>query len=178
MNYPVIRRVTDICLVDFGMATATKPDARQPVQLAVPEVSLTRILRDGKEFVRDPVRRTFVRLTPEEWVRQYTLAYLIDIVRAPVGLIAVEKAFTYNGMRRRADIIVFDRSTNPLIIVECKSPDMPVTQAVFDQVSRYNTAVRAPYVIVTNGSVHYCFRVDFDERSHRFLARLPEYGQL
>ncbi|MBT8400344.1 MAG: type I restriction enzyme HsdR N-terminal domain-containing protein [Rhodothermia bacterium] len=135
-------------------------------------------MRDGKEFVRDPVRRTFVRLTPEEWVRQYALAFLIDTVQAPIGLIAVEKGFTYNGMRRRADIVVFDRSANPLIIVECKSPETPITQDVFDQVSRYNTELRAPYVIVTNGSVHYCFRVDFNERSYRFLTDLPKYGQL
>ncbi len=160
------------------MATTTESESRQPVRLSFPEVSLARILRDGKEFVRDPVRRTFVRMTPEEWVRQHALAYLIEVVKAPIGLIAVEKSFIYNGMRRRADVVVFDRSANPLVIVECKSPETPITQDVFDQVSRYNSEIRAPYVIVTNGVVHYCFRVDFGEKSYEFLTHLPHFEQL
>ena len=148
------------------------------VSLTFPESTLKGVLRDGKEFVLDPVRKSFVRLTPEEWVRQNALVFLIEKVKVPPGLIGVETSFTFNGMKRRADIVVFDRSARPLIVVECKSPDVRIDQSVFDQVGRYNREIRAPYVVVTNGETHFCLAVNFREQSYRFLPELPDYEEL
>ncbi|MDX1740529.1 MAG: type I restriction enzyme HsdR N-terminal domain-containing protein [Rhodothermales bacterium] len=146
--------------------------------LDVPEVSLDVVVRDGKRFVRDPVRRKLVRLTPEEWVRQYLLQYLIGILRVPPGLIAVEKAFDFNGMTRRADVVVYDRGARPVVLVECKAPDVAIDQSVFDQVGRYNTAVGALFVIVSNGIAHYCYRMDASAKILTFVSGLPEYEEL
>ena len=154
---------------------ASKLESRE-LEIVGPQ--LDRVVRDGKEYVLDPVRNTFVRLTPEERVRQIALAYLIQVLHVPPGLIAVEKALTYNRMRRRFDIVAFDRAARPLLIVECKSPSVRIDQAVLDQVGMYNSEVGAPYVLITNGVQHYAYHIDFRGRSYRFLTRLPRFDEL
>ncbi len=154
-------------------------EATQSIEpLEFPEIALTREFRGPKEYVLDPVRRRFVRLTPEEWVRQHALAFLIEYLGVPSGLVAVEKAFSYNGMARRADVVVHDRSGNAVMLVECKAPEIALTQAVFDQVSRYNVVMKAPYLMVTNGRVYHCVVVDFEGGSWRFVESMPHFQDM
>ncbi len=130
----------------------------------------------GKEMIFDPVREKYVRLTPEEWVRQHFVQYLIQALEVPRGLIAIERGFTYQRMPRRADVVVYDRQGRPLLMVECKAPGVEIGQAAFDQVARYNTAVQARYLVVTNGRVHYC--CVRDGAAYRFLDALPPFSAL
>lgn len=134
--------------------------------------------KDGKQTIFDPVRRQYVRLTPEEWVRQHFVQYLIREQGVPAGLVAIEKKFTYQGMPRRADVVVHGRDGAPLLMVECKAPDVAIRQDAFDQVARYNKVVCVRYLVVTNGLEHYCCIIDREARTYRFLDRLPRYEEL
>lgn len=134
--------------------------------------------RAGKRDIFDPIRQKYVRLTPEEWVRQHFVQYLIREHGVPRGLVAVEHGFTDQDMPRRADIVVHDRQGRPLLIAECKAPGVPVTQDTFDQVARYNRVLRVPYLVVTNGQDHYACRIDFEAATYRFLDELPLYEAL
>lgn len=131
-----------------------------------------------KALIFDPVRRKYVRLTPEEWVRQHVVQYLVQDRRVPQGLVAVEVSVPYQGMARRADVIVHDRAGKALLMVECKAPEVPVAQPVFDQVARYNKVVQARYLLVTNGRVHYCAVLDRERDTYRFLDSIPTYEEL
>ena len=132
----------------------------------------------GKEMIFDSVRQKYVRLTPEEWVRQHFVQYLAQEQGVPQGLVAVEMGFTYQGMQRRADIVVYDRHGKPLMMVECKAPNVAVRQDVFDQVARYNKVIQARYLVVTNGLVHYCCVLDHEQHTYRFLDDIPHYEAL
>lgn len=132
---------------------------------------------DG-ERIFDPVRRVWVVLTPEEWVRQHVLNYLVKEAGCPVSLIAVERKLVMNGMTRRADLVVHDRRGRPVLLVECKAPEVKVGQSAFEQAARYNTVFRVPYLMVTNGLVHYVCSVEHDAGRIDFLPALPPYDQL
>lgn len=134
--------------------------------------------RDGKRTVYDPVRDRYVRLTPEEWVRQHFVQYLVQALHVPAGLVAVEAAFELQGQPQRADIIVHDRRGEPLLLVECKAPRVSIGQDAFDQGARYNLVLGAPYLVVTNGQTHYACAIDFENRSYTFLDDLPPYAAL
>ncbi len=134
--------------------------------------------RDGKRTVYDPVRSRYVRLTPEEWVRQHFVQYLIQDLDAPEGLVAIESAFEFQGQPQRADIIVHDQQGSPLLLVECKAPRVSIGQDAFDQGARYNIVLGAPYLVVTNGQTHYACAIDVEARSYRFLDDLPPYDHL
>ena len=134
--------------------------------------------RDGKRTVYDPVRDRYVRLTPEEWVRQHFVQYLVQALHVPAGLVAVEAAFEFQGQPQRADIIVHDRRGEPLLLVECKAPRVSIGQDAFDQGARYNLVLGAPYLVVTNGQTHYACAIDFENRSYTFLDDLPPYAAL
>ncbi len=129
-------------------------------------------------MIFDPVRRKYVALTPEEWVRQHFVQFLIQERGVPRGLVAIEAEFKYNNMSRRADVVVYGRNGKPLLAGECKAPDVEVGQAAFDQLARYNTVVQAKYLVVTNGMVHYCCRVDRASGTYAFLDNLPPYEAL
>ena len=134
--------------------------------------------RDGKRTVYDPVRDRYVRLTPEEWVRQHFVQYLVQALHVPAGLVAVEAAFEFQGQPQRADIIVHDRRGEPLLLVECKAPRVSIGQDAFDQGARYNLVLGAPYLVVTNGQTHYACAIDFENQSYTFLDDLPPYAAL
>lgn len=146
--------------------------------LNLPPYPFLRRTVDGREMILDPLRKKYVRLTPEEWVRQHFVQYLVRDRGYPPALIAVEMAFTYQGMARRADVVVHDRQGQPLLMVECKAPGVEIRQATFDQVARYNLVVQATYLVVTNGLVHYCCLLDRAEHTYRFLDELPRYDDL
>ena len=134
-----------------------------------------RELPDGRREVLDPVRRRWVALTPEEEVRQQTITLLHGHYGYPLELMQVEGAISVNGMTRRCDIVVHSSSGQPLIIVECKKPDVPITQKVCDQACRYNTVLQVPYLLLTNGHQQVNIAVDHEKRSLRQLAELPHY---
>jgi hypothetical protein len=133
---------------------------------------------DGREMIFDAIRQKYVRLTPEEWVRQHFVQFLVQEQGVPQALIAIEKAFLFQNMTRRADIVVHNRQGRPLLMVECKAPEVAIKQTAFDEVSRYYKVVGAAYLVVTNGLVHYCAALDADAHSYRFLDSLPTYEAL
>jgi hypothetical protein len=132
----------------------------------------------GRTFVLDRIRRRWVRLTPEEWVRQHLLRALVEALGYPPGLLAVEQALAATGGPRRADVVAYGRDRLPALIAECKAPGVPIRQAVFDQVSRYNVVARAPHLLVTNGREHYCWTVDRDAHAYRLLDGIPAFDTL
>jgi len=134
--------------------------------------------QDGTRVIYDPVRQTYVRLTPDEWARQHFVQYLIQELDVPAGLVATEASFRYQGQPWRADIVVHDRQGDPLLLVECKAPSVPIGQDAFDQGARYNLVLGAPYLVVTNGQEHYACHIDGDTRSYTFLDDLPPYAIL
>lgn len=114
-------------------------------------------------------------LTPEEWVRQHYVQYLIKEKKYPTSLIALEKQLTINNRIKRTDILVFNKEGNPDIIVECKAPQIKITQATFDQIARYNLKLRANFLIVTNGLEHFYCKMDFENETYIFLKEIPDY---
>ncbi len=130
--------------------------------------------KNNKTYIFDIVRKKFFLLTPEEWVRQHSLHYLIIEKGYPLSLIAVEKHLYINGQLRRFDIVVFNRKMLPRILVECKAPEVPLTQTVFDQANQYNYLLKAPYLFLTNGRKHIYCQVDFNNNTYRFLAQIPK----
>lgn len=146
--------------------------------LNLPEYDFTFQGVGETRMIFDPVRRRYVALTPEEWVRQHFVQFLIRERGVPRGLVAIEPEFKYNGMSRRADVVVYGRNGKPVLAGECKAPEVEIRQAAFDQLARYNTIVQAKYLVVTNGIVHYCCRVDRANGTYAFLDDLPPYDEL
>lgn len=133
---------------------------------------------NGKALIFDDIRRKFVALTPEEWVRQHFIHYLISDRGYPGALIAVEVMFRMNKLVRRADILVYDRQGRPLLLVECKAPEVKLTAAVFDQIVSYNIKFRLRYIVVTNGMEHYACSTDPERGRWSFLNSIPLYHEL
>lgn len=147
-------------------------------QLNLPGYSFNIIEDDGFKKIFDSIRKKYVRLTPEEWVRQNFITYLVKILAYPPGLIAVEKAFRWNRFSRRTDILVHNRKGKPVMLVECKAPDIKINDAVFDQIVCYNMKLQVPILVVTNGIAHYACRVDNNQGRYSFLESLPVYPDL
>ena len=125
--------------------------------------------------ILDPFRQRFVVLTPEEWVRQNFAQFLVQELKYPRGHMAIEQTLEYHGSRIRADIVVRQRSGIPLLIVECKAPEINIKQTIFDQLARYNRVLKAQYLVVTNGLLHYCYVIDQNGENHRFVEAIPPY---
>lgn len=123
--------------------------------------------------VWDVVRKRWLILTPEEWVRQHLILYLNSEKKFSLNLMAVEKNIKVNGMSRRYDLVVYDNTSKPLLLAECKAPDIKLTQATFDQAARYNMTMRVPYLLITNGLEHFCCKIDFEKKSYSFLEEIP-----
>jgi type I site-specific restriction endonuclease len=126
----------------------------------------------------DPVRNKYVALTPEEWVRQNFLQYLVQIKKTPQSLVRVEMHLNLNGLAKRSDIVVHNRHGTPLLAVECKAPTVKITQSVFEQLARYNLQLNVPYLVVTNGLTHFFCKYSDTEKRYLFLKDIPEYDQL
>ena len=134
--------------------------------------------RDGKLQIFDPLRKCHVALTPEEWVRQHFVNFLIESRGFPAALMANEVAITVNGMKRRCDTVVYDIQLQPRVIVEYKAPTVKITKEVFAQISRYNLTLKVDYLIVSNGLQHYCCRMDYPNNSYSFRQEIPEYTKI
>ena len=122
------------------------------------------------------VRKKEVVLTPEEWVRQHIVHYLIEEKNYPVSLIALEKKLTLNGLTKRSDILVFNQNGTPEILIECKATNVQITQETFDQIARYNMKLDAKYLMVSNGLEHFYCMMDHQNESYQFLRDIPSYS--
>jgi len=138
-----------------------------------------KICDDGVRRVYDALRRKFVALTPEEWVRQHFVAYMTGELGYPAALMGNEVGITLNGTSRRCDTVLFSRNgLVPLMIVEYKAPHIEITQRVFDQIVRYNMVLHARWLVVSNGMRHFCCEIDYEKRGVRFLPNVPRYAEL
>lgn len=146
------------------------------MQLNLPPCKVEIQRTDSGEKIYDMLRKRFVALTPEEWVRQNFTSYLITHKGYPASLMANEVSLKLNGTSRRSDTVVFDKKGNPLVIIEYKASSIEITQKVFDQIVRYNMVLHAGYLIVSNGINHYCCHIDYDNHSYQFLPEIPDYN--
>ncbi|SNR16882.1 type I restriction enzyme HsdR N-terminal domain-containing protein [Tenacibaculum jejuense] len=126
-------------------------------------------------LIFDEIRKKYIVLTPEEWVRQHFVQLLIQEKKYPVSLIAIEKQLVINNLKKRSDILIFNSNGTPDIIVECKAPSIKITQDTFDQIARYNLKLNAKYLIVTNGIEHYYCIMNTKDENYTFLRDIPEY---
>lgn len=147
-------------------------------KLNLPEFGFSTRIRKENPEIFDAIRKKYVALTPEEWVRQNYLRFLIEKKHFPARLIAVEKMIKVNAMRVRPDVVVYANTGHPLVIVECKAPEVKITQAGFDQIAKYNYSLQANYLIVTNGITHYQCLINYQTKSYAFLKEIPEYNNL
>ena len=129
----------------------------------------------GRKYIFDPVRKKYVILNPEEWVRQNFIQYLVHEKSFPVSLITVEREFLFNRMKKRTDILVYETSGDPVLMVECKSPDIKITRQVFDQIGLYNLTYRLKWLIVTNGLQHFCCRMNPATGRYDFADEMPSW---
>ena len=132
---------------------------------------------ENNTHIYDAIRKKFVVLQPEEWVRQHVVNYLILDKKYPKSLINVEKQLTINQIQKRYDIVVFRPNGKIAILVECKAPDISITQNTFDQIARYNMQLKAEYLMVTNGLDHYYCKMDFNAEKYRFLTDIPDFSR-
>jgi hypothetical protein len=130
---------------------------------------------ENKTLIFDIIRKKYMVLTPEEWVRQHFVAFLMEEKKYPTSLIAIEKQLIINNRKKRTDILIFNSEGKPDIIVECKAPKIKITQNTFDQIARYNLKLKANFLVVTNGLEHFYCKMDFENKSYIFLKEIPNY---
>ncbi len=147
-------------------------------KLNLPEYTFRVNDLNNQKWIFDPLRKKKVVLTPEEWVRQNFIQFLIQEKYYPEQLIKVEMGFKVNNLIKRSDIIVYDRKGKPSLIVECKAPSVKVSQDVFDQIARYNISLKVDFLVVTNGLEHYCCQINHQKKSYQFLRNIPEFEDL
>lgn len=148
------------------------------MRLNLPDCELNIKKTNQDITVYDILRKKFVALTPEEWVRQHFVHYLIKAKLFPMERMANEMSLVQNGIKRRCDTLVADIYGHPQVIVEYKAPSIEITQAVFDQIVRYNMVLQAKYLIVSNGLSHYCCEIDYEKNTYHFLPDIPEYKDM
>ncbi|AQS92909.1 restriction endonuclease subunit R [Polaribacter sp. BM10] len=144
-------------------------------KLNLPNYNFRLKSNENNMLIFDILRKKFLVLTPEEWVRQHFVLYLLEEKKYPKSLIALEKQLTINNRKKRTDILIFNAKGKPDIIVECKAPSIKITQATFDQIARYNLKLKANYLIVTNGLQHFYCKMDFENETYIFLKDIPDY---
>lgn len=146
--------------------------------LNLPETELKITTKNGKAQVFDVLRRKHVALTPEEWVRQLFVHFLIQHKGYPAECIGNEVSIALGGTRKRCDSVVYGQHAEPLMIVEYKAPDVEITQKAFEQISRYNIKLKVKWLIVSNGLQHYCTRIDYENSTYQFVEDIPPYSEL
>ncbi|HBG87121.1 MAG TPA: restriction endonuclease subunit R [Marinilabiliaceae bacterium] len=128
----------------------------------------------GKKQIFDVIRKKYVALTPEEWVRQHFINYMVNL-GYPASLMAIERMVIVNGLKQRADIVLHNRKGEPALIVECKAPEVTINNDTLAQAARYNIPLNVDYLVVTNGLTHYCIRLDKAGLNHEVLRQLPDF---
>lgn len=147
-------------------------------ELNLPTPSLRLAGTSSRPTVFDILRKRYVALTPEEWVRQHFVHYLINEKHFPKELLANEVALSVGDKTLRADSVLYNRDLKPRVIVEYKAPTITITQKVFDQITVYNMQLHVDYLIVSNGLNHYCCKMDYDNQKYLFLEDIPEYENI
>lgn len=148
----------------------------EPTPLNLPQYPL-RIKQDDKgTYIFDDIRKKFLVLTPEEWVRQHLVHFLIHEKKYPKSLIQLEGGLKLNSRQKRSDILIFNSTGQKVLLVECKAPSVKISQDTFDQIARYNFVHRVQWLLVSNGIQHYCCEIDFERSSYRFVEELPKYS--
>ena len=146
--------------------------------LNLPSYPAKILKKNKKNVIFDPLRQKYVALTPEEWVRQHFVHLLTDFKGYPKGLLANEIQLDLNGTKKRCDTVLFNKDLSARMIVEYKAPNIEITQAVFDQITRYNMVLKVEYLIVSNGMRHYCCKIDYNTMQYTFLPDIPSYTEL
>ena len=147
-------------------------------ELNLPQYSFRIAGKEGSKMILDPLRRKYVKLTPEEWVRQNFVQYLITEGKYPPGLIGIEIMIRFYRIKRRIDILVHNRYGEPVMMVECKSHDVKIDSKIFDQIVCYNIDLQLPYIVVTNGMEHYAAKLNQQDRKYDDLLVIPLYEDL
>ncbi len=148
----------------------------EPTPLNLPTYPF-RLKEENNTFcIFDEIRKKFLVLTPEEWVRQHFVQFLIREKRYPRSLVKLEGGLKLNSLQKRSDILLFNNTGAKIVLVECKAPSIKITQSAFDQVARYNFVHRVQYLVVTNGMEHFCAKIDFQKETYKFLEDLPAYS--
>jgi hypothetical protein len=144
-------------------------------QLQFPTYSFRFKNSENKVAIFDEIRKKFIIVTPEEWVRQHVVQFLLQDKKYPKSHINVEKLLKINGLNKRYDVVVYKPDGNITILIECKAPGVKISQSTFDQIARYNMTLKAEYLMVTNGLNHYFCKMDYQNEKYDFLKDLPEY---
>ena len=147
-------------------------------QLQFPSYSFRFKNSENKVAIFDEIRKKFIIITPEEWVRQHVVQFLLQDKKYPKSHINVEKLLKINDLNKRYDVVVYNPDGSIFILVECKAPEIKISQHTFDQIARYNMTLNAEYLMVTNGLNHYFCKMDYENEKYDFLSELPEYQSL
>lgn len=147
-------------------------------KLNFPEYTFSVRQTDGKAEIFDVVRKKYVALTPEEWVRQNLILYLHNEKKYPLELVLVEGSITVNSKPRRCDVVVYDKSLKPLLLAECKKPAVTLSQKTFDQATLYNLTLEVPYMLITNGLLHSCFSHNRETGKVQYHSEIPDWESL
>jgi hypothetical protein len=132
----------------------------------------------NKQLIFDIIRKKFVVLTPEEWVRQNLIHFLIKEKNYPISLISCEKQLLVNKLKKRFDLLIYGPNGTPILIIECKSPKVKISQDTFDQIARYNMELKSEFLVVSNGIMHYSCKVNAEDKSYIFLQEIPKYEDI
>lgn len=144
-------------------------------ELNFPKFSFRIKNRENKPAIFDEIRKKFVILQPEEWVRQHCVKYLLNTKNYPKSLLNVEKELSVNSLKKRYDIVIYNPDGSLFLIVECKAPSININQETFDQIAIYNLSLNAEYLMVTNGINHYYCQMDYENKRYTFLKDIPNY---
>jgi len=142
-------------------------------KLTMPVIEPQLLKRGEKLFVFDPLRKKNILLTPEEWVRQHWIHFLVDYHGFPKGLLTTERGLTYNGLQKRTDLLIYDRQGAPYFLIECKAPDVPINQKVLTQAFSYNQTLNCPFIALTNGMRHVILRFEAEDKTYHQQDSLP-----
>jgi hypothetical protein len=149
-----------------------------PKPLNLPPYPFKITLKDAQHFIFDEIRRKHLVLTPEEWVRQHFIQFLVNEKKFPRALIQIEGGLSLNRLQKRTDIVIFNVLGERIMVIECKAPSVKISQATFDQAARYNSVHKTKWLVVTNGLMHCYAQIDHQEETFRFVRELPEYALL
>ena len=148
------------------------------IKLNLPDTELKIKKLNGKDYVFDRLRKQYIRLTPEEYVRQQFVSFLIEYNNYPSNRMANEITINLGNIRKRCDTVLYDNYLNPLMIIEYKSATEVIGQKTFDQIARYNLVLQVPWLIITNGIQHFCCHIDREKNEYVFLDEIPEYNKI
>ena len=148
------------------------------LQLNLPNYDFKINFDNGNKQIFDPVRKKMVTLNDDEWVRQHLIRFLSEEKNFPISLMAVEKGLKINNLKKRFDILCYAKNGCPILLIECKSPSVKISQSTFEQISTYNINLKVPYLLVSNGLNHYCCKMDYKKSAYLFLDDIPDYTDL